>query len=109
MNTHSREGDGRMDTLLSCGLTAGADRRTLCSIQKSNTTEEALSCLRETGLLKKTMEILCGRIDWYVKRRAMDSLKTGVMLFDSEAELLGETKDARELLTAAMAEEGEEK
>lgn len=109
MNTHSREGDGRMDTLLSCGLTAGADRQTLCSIQKSNTTEEALSCLRETGLLKKTMEILCGRIDWYVKRRAMDSLKTGVMLFDSEAELLGETKDARELLTAAMAEEGEEK
>lgn len=107
MNTHSREGDGRMDTLLSCGLTAGADRQVLCAIQKANTTEEALSFLRETGLLNRTMEVLCGRIDGYMKRRASDSLKTGVMLFDSEGELLGATENAEELMKAAVKEEEE--
>lgn len=109
MNTHSREGDGRMDTLLSCGLTAGADRRVLCAIQNANTTEEALSLLRETGLLNKTMEVLCGRIDGYVKRRAADSLKTGVMVFDSDAVLLGATEHAKELMETAMKEEEEKR
>ncbi len=105
MNTHSREGDGRMDTLLSCGLTAGADREALCAIQKANTTEEALSILREKYLLNKTMEVLCGRIDGFVKRRAMVPLKTGVMVFDAEAGLLGATENAKELMEAAVAEE----
>jgi len=107
MNTHSREGDGRMDTLLSCGLTAGADRAALCAIQKANTTEEALSILRGGGVLNKTMEVLCERINGFVKRRAMDSLKTGVMVFDTGAGLLGTTENAKELIKATVAEEVE--
>jgi len=107
MNTHSKEGDGRMDTLVSCGLTAGAGIDSLRRIQAANTTEEAVNILREEGILEETMAVLCERIDRYVKRRAMDSLKTGVILFDAEGCVLGSTEDAFWILKEALKEEAE--
>ena len=99
MNTHSREGDGRMDTLISCALEAGAGLSALRRIQASNTTEEAVSVLSEAGLLEETLRVLCGRIDRHVKRRAMDRLRTGVILFDAGGRVLGTTDGAVDLLT----------
>lgn len=104
MNTHSKEGDGRMDTMVSCALTAGADLESLRSVQGSNTTEEAMESLKQAGLLEETVRILCSRIDTYVKRRASESLKTGVILFDAEARILGTTDGALDILDLAAAE-----
>ena len=61
-NTHSRNGDGRIETLLSCALEAGADLDILKEIQKCVTTNAVLDILYENDLLNKTMEILNGRI-----------------------------------------------
>lgn len=105
MNTHSREGDGRMDTLVSCALTAGAGAGCLKRIQGANTTEEAMELLIKEGLLAETVRILCGRIDRFVRRRAADSLKTGVILFDAGGNVLGTTEDAFTLLREAVSED----
>lgn len=101
MNTHSREGDGRMDTLLSCALTAGAGSDGLRRVQKANTTEDALSVLAAEGVLEETIRELCRRIEIYVSRRAADTLDTGVILFDAGGRVLGTTDGAMELLKAA--------
>ncbi len=98
MHTHSREGDGRMDTLLSCALDAGAKLSLLKKIRAANTTNEAVELLKETGLLEKAMERLLDRIDEYLQRRAVQGLEMGVILFGQDGEVLAENRKAGRVL-----------
>ena len=99
MNTHSKEGDGRMETLVACALRAGAGTGTLKRIQEANTTEQALE------ELKATMGALLERMDWYMRRRVPEILETGILVFDAAGTLLGATENARDLLALAAGEE----
>ena len=105
MNTHSKEGDGRMETLVACALRAGAGTGTLKRIQEANTTEQALEELKAAGILKETMEALLERMDWYMRRRVPETLETGILVFDAAGTLLGATENARDLLAQAAGEE----
>lgn len=105
MNTHSKEGDGRMETLVACALRAGAGTGTLKRIQEANTTEQALEELKAAGILKETMEALLERMDWYMRRRVPETLETGILVFDAGGTLLGATENARDLLVQAAGEE----
>lgn len=105
MNTHSKEGDGRMETLVACALRAGAGTGTLKRIQEANTTEQALEELKAAGILKETMEALLERMDWYMRRRVPETLETGILVFDAAGTLLGATENARDLLALAAGEE----
>ena len=105
MNTHSKEGDGRMETLVACALRAGAGTGTLKRIQEANTTEQALEELKAAGILKETMGALLERMDWYMRRRVPETLETGILVFDAEGTLLGATENARDLLVQAAGEE----
>lgn len=107
MNTHSREGDGRMDTLISCGLSAGAGLSCLKKIQNSNTTEEALSVFASEGISEAVMEALCERIQVFARRRAREELSVGVILFDASGEVIGQTADAEKILDSVMAEDSQ--
>lgn len=105
MNTHSREGDGRMDTLVSCCLEAGAELSFLKKIFHANTTEEAFSFIREEGLSEEVTEILLKRISHYLGHRAPEGFQTGVLLFSQEGGFLGSSAGtdalARRLLLEA--------
>ena len=105
MNTHSKEGDGRMETLVACALRAGAGTGTLKRIQEANTTEQALEELKAAGILKETMGALLERMDWYMRRRVPETLETGILVFDAAGTLLGATENARDLLVLAAGEE----
>ena len=105
MNTHSKEGDGRMETLVACALRAGAGTGTLTRIQEANTTEQALEELKAAGILKETMGALLERMDWYMRRRVPEILETGILVFDAAGTLLGATENARDLLALAAGEE----
>ena len=107
MNTHSKEGDGRMETLVACALRAGAGTGTLKRIQEANTTEQALEELKAAGILKETMGALLERMDWYMRRRVPETLETGILVFDAAGTLLGATENARDLLALAAGEEPE--
>lgn len=104
MNTHSKEGDGRMETLVACALRAGAGNGTLKRIQEANTTEQALEELKAAGILKETMEALLERMDWYMRRRVPETLETGILVFDAGGTLLGATENAWDLLVQAAGE-----
>lgn len=105
MNTYSKEGDGRMETLVACALRAGAGTGTLKRIQEANTTEQALEELKAAGILKETMGALLERMDWYMRRRVPEILETGILVFDAAGTLLGATENARDLLALAAGEE----
>lgn len=105
MNTHSKEGDGRMETLVACALRAGAGTGTLKRIQEANTTEQALEELKAAGILKETMGALLEHMDWYMRRRVPEILETGILVFDAAGTLLGATENARDLLALAAGEE----
>ena len=105
MNTHSREADGRMDTMLSCALSAGTeDLELLRKIQGSNTTDEVMDHLKQAGILDDTIKVFLKRAAWHLAHRSRDEVKTGMIVFGTKGEYLGETEDADMILKKALEE-----
>lgn len=98
MNTHSRYGDGRMETISACALQAGADRVLLQAVMGCATTDEAVRLLKEAGLFEVVMDILLERIALSLKRRAPEEMEMGAVIFSNRYGLLGETDNAQELI-----------
>ncbi len=88
-NTHSHNGDGRIETLLSCALEAGANMEILKDIQKCVTTNAVLDILYENDLLDKTMDVLNGRIQHNIDRRVPDDTNVGFICFANTGEYSG--------------------
>ena len=88
-NTHSHNGDGRIETLLSCALDAGANIEILKEIQKCVTTNAVLDILYENDLLDKTMEILNERIQHNIDRRVPDDINVEFICFANTGEYSG--------------------
>lgn len=105
MNTHSRMADCRMEVLAAHSAMAGADCGTIQRLMKCVTTTEALDILEEEQLLETVMETVMEKIEYYVRHRSGDNLKTEVIVFSGERGILGETKDARWLNEQINAEE----
>jgi cobalt-precorrin-5B (C1)-methyltransferase len=80
-NTHSSHGDGRMETLISCALSAGGELPLLRAIADCVSTDAALDRLREAGLLDKTMGILGQRIEENLNRYAGSSIEAAFVCF----------------------------
>lgn len=100
-NTHSANGDGRMETLLACTLAAGAELPLLQEIAACVTTDAALAHLYSAGLLQETMKILGARIDACLKRRVPEEVEIGYLCF-TNAEgfggILAQSENADRLL-----------
>lgn len=104
MNTHSREGDCRMEVLCACALRAGAGLSLLREMIDCVTTDEAVTLLKQAGILGQTMEILLQKIEYYLKKRAFDGIMTGAVVFSNMHGLLGMTKDADALIAQIKKE-----
>lgn len=68
-NTHSNNGDGRMDILAACAAKAGAGIDTVLAVLDSATTDKAAEVLEAAELLERTMQILTERIEDSIQRR----------------------------------------
>ena len=104
MNTHSRQADCRMEVLGVHAAMMGASQETVCRIMKCINTTEALEILREQGLLETVMKSVMERIEFYLKNRAGNELEIGAIMFSTEEGILGETKDAEQLLDEIKGE-----
>ena len=62
LNTHSSQGDGRIETLIACALEAGAGLDCLRQLLGCVSTDAAVTVLRAAGLLAGTMAVLGRRI-----------------------------------------------
>jgi cobalt-precorrin-5B (C1)-methyltransferase len=83
MNTHSKYGDARMETLTICALECGADTQTLHQIMQCVTTDDALEVLKVNHLFEPTMQVLKRRISYYLNKRATDSLSIECIVFSN--------------------------
>ena len=80
-NTHSRCGDGRMETLVACALSAGAQTGLLRQLLDCATTDAALDALDAAGLLRPTMDALGERISRTLERWADGRAQIGFICF----------------------------
>ncbi len=98
MNTHSRCADSRMEILAANALRAGAPLEVLKEILESVTTDEGLEILNRSGYLKKTMNDVMEKIDFYLNHRAYEKLEIGVLVFSNEFGELGRIGDIEGML-----------
>ena len=98
MNTHSRQADCRMEVLGVHAAMNGADAAVVREIMDCINTTEAMEILRREDLVKPVMESVMKQIEFFIKNRAGEELKIGVILFSTEDGILGKSENADELL-----------
>ena len=102
-NTHSANGDGRMETLCACAISAGAEAPLLREILNCATTDAALALLDGAGLLKPTMVELGARIQATLRHWAPEGVRIGFVCYANRAPfdgVLAQSGNAGELMLA---------
>lgn len=98
MNTHSHEGDCRMELLAAAGIRENVSLECLKKILDCVTTEEALAFIDAEDKKEDVMEDIMKKIDFYLKKRAADRLQIACIVYSNMYGLLGKTAKAEELL-----------
>lgn len=100
MNTHSKEGDARMELLAAGVIRAGGSMDTLRGILNCRVTEEALGIIQaeSPALLRTIMESVMDRILYYLRKRAGEELPVECILYSNEFGLLAESPGAMDML-----------
>lgn len=102
MNTHSHEGDCRMELMAAASVKAGCGIDEVRRILDCVSTEEACRILRECGKLEDAMSYLMERIMFFLGRRAGGKIEIGCMVYCNEFGLLCKSKNALDLLEECM-------
>lgn len=100
MNTHSKEGDARMELLAAGVIRAGGSMDTLRGILNCRVTEEALGIIQaeSPALLRKSIESVMDRILYYLRKRAGEKLPVECILYSNEFGLLAASPGAMDML-----------
>ena len=98
MNTHSRMADARLETLSACALLAGADADAARQILTCTTTDDAVSLLKEQGLLEASMHIALARILEHMHRRTENKVQTEAVMFSNVHGILAMSDGAQSLI-----------
>lgn len=101
MNTHSSYADGRIETLIACGVLAGVDSTLLCSLNGCATADAALDILYENGAAQPLLEVLTKRIHGYLQARTKGSARVGAVIFSYKNDMLLKTELADDILARA--------
>ncbi len=94
MNTHSREGDCRMEILASLAIACGADAGLARQILSCAVTEEAVRILRENGRERAVMDCAMDRICRNLNRRTGGKLKVDCVMYANEFGELAKSEEA---------------
>ncbi len=100
MNTHSREGDCRMELLAAFAVRQGADAHTARRILDCVVTEEAVAILAECGKRQDVMEYAASRICFYMDRRTGGAVRTDCILYANEWGELAKSGEVSEWFTS---------
>ena len=98
MNTHSRNGDARMEILAANAILCGADAQLAKEILEAKTTDAGIELLEQAGLTGMVMERLVMKIEAYLSRRVAAQVPVGVMIFSNVYGLLGKNAAAEWML-----------
>ncbi|MCD8330680.1 MAG: cobalt-precorrin-5B (C(1))-methyltransferase, partial [Lachnospiraceae bacterium] len=98
MNTHSAHADCRAELIAAQAMRAGAPPDTVRKLLDTNTTEEAVGILLESGWLEPTMREVTGRIRFHLQKHCKGALETEVILFSNQYGYLGESDGAGQMM-----------
>ena len=99
MNTHSRLADCRMEILVAHAAVQGADQVLCRRLMEVATVDAGIALLEEAGLRRPVMASLMAAIQTHLERRAGGVFQVGAVMFSNEYGLLGQTRQAEELLS----------
>ncbi|WP_073587881.1 cobalt-precorrin-5B (C(1))-methyltransferase CbiD [Anaerocolumna xylanovorans] len=98
MNTHSKEGDCRLELMAAAGIQAGIEAEAARAILGCVTTEEAVRVLEMSGCLKEAMDMIMGKACFYLNKRAAGKLHIECIMYANEFGELARSSGAGELL-----------
>lgn len=98
MNTHSKEGDCRMELLMSMGIRAGITVETANALLGCVTTEEAVRILKEAVKLKETMQVMMEKVCFHLRKRAEGKIRIECIIYANEFGELARSEGAQDLL-----------
>ena len=107
MNTHSREGDCRMELLTAFAVKCGVAAVDAAKILSCVTTEEAVRVLDECGRRQEVMDYAMERILFYLEKRAQGKLAIECIMYANDFGALAKSKEAEEWFTL-LAQEAEQ-
>lgn len=96
MNTHSKEGDCRMELLVSSAVKCGVEVKYLNQILECVTTEEAVRILTECGKRQEVMDYAMERISYYLNKRSKGKMKIDCIMYANEFGELAKSEEASE-------------
>lgn len=99
MNTHSREGDCRMELLAAFSIREHVAPKLCRKVLECVTTEEAVGILKESGKLQQIMEDVIERICFYLEKRAGEKLQIDCIIYANEFGELARSKGAEKWFT----------
>ena len=98
MNTHSKQADGRMDVLVTCGVLADVDVNILKKLPDCVTVDAALEELDKVRKIEDTAKILMKRTQHYLDAKVKGDLKIAAVMFSDKFGIIGMTEFAEELI-----------
>lgn len=98
MNTHSSMADGRMEVLVTCGVSAGASIDVLKMLPDCATVDAALELLDNVGMREKTAAVLMERIEYYLIAKAKGVMDIGAVTFSYKYGIIGKTSSADDII-----------
>lgn len=99
MNTHSREGDCRMELIAALAIRADVDQAVVRRILNCVTTQEAVKLLRESGKDRQVFDDAMQRICYYLNKRAEGKMQVDCIMYANEFGELAKSQGAEEWFT----------
>ena len=110
MNTHSKEGDCRMELLSAAAIKAGCRLETVRAILEAATTEEGVRLIEQDGKRNEAMAYVMERIMYYLEKRATEAaqrtgrcssnnkMEIGCIMYSNDFGLLAQSPNAVAML-----------
>lgn len=99
MNTHSHVADARRETVCTYAALHGADRQVIRALFDCKTVQKTIDIVRENHLEEIWNEIADAACE-KCRLRTGNAIQIGMILLDSQAQILGCSKNAMEVLAA---------
>lgn len=98
MNTHSKEGDCRMELLCAAAINSGCSLECSRKILKCVTTEDAVNVIQKENKVLAVMDYIMDRIMFFLNGRSGGKIKIECMVYSNQHGLLAKSADADKLL-----------
>ncbi len=107
MNTHSKEGDCRMELLAAFAIKSGVEPDRVREMLECAATEEAVGILRISGKQQEVMDYAMERICYYLNKRAKGNMQIDCIMYANEFGELAKSREAEKWFTLLAQEQAQ--